>query len=561
MKRLSVLFFVIPIVFLGGQRLHRPDRHGLKRQLDELSRIGVTHRLLDQNTIELRDTITGWSRLRTIDEPSETAIRGWAAMRDVPVIDFDPTIVDTSQWIGWYNYWANVPVGNLDVRYPIQAYDFDGNGFPEIYGPFGSPGFGSMTRVYEVYPDGSTTLRHTYNAVAGLSTQVLDVDRNGLLDIVFNRNQDINVYEQPTILSLPTQLKCTYNKYNGLAPYVSIEPMADMDGDSVMDFVHRGADTTLTRGYMLAVSEYNPSAKNFGMVWYTIPPQNEFDGYDVGDYDGDGRMEISASSLWGKVWVIENTGGNDSYALTFQDSLPLVNMFFQASGDVDHDGKRELFVGATMGSGNWTVMYEADSNDHYSSRIVLHLLSGGSLDDPTYFCRDVNSDGQLELVILSGGWMYVFKSNADDSYYLWYLKKGPSSFTVNFHDMDGDGIQDILWSTIRENRWATDIFRGSPLVGVDPEPPALPQRLELQQNYPNPFNPATNFQFSIVNRQFAILKVHNVLGREVATLVNEEKQPGTYTVEWNASGVASGVYFYQLQAGSFTSVKKLLLLK
>jgi hypothetical protein len=89
----------------------------------------------------------------------------------------------------------------------------------------------------------------------------------------------------------------------------------------------------------------------------------------------------------------------------------------------------------------------------------------------------------------------------------------------------------------------------------------LPSRFALFQNYPNPFNPVTIIQFSIVNSQLTILKVYDVLGREVATLVNEVKQPGTYTVQWDASGVASGVYFYRLEAGSFTSVKKLLLLR
>jgi hypothetical protein len=89
----------------------------------------------------------------------------------------------------------------------------------------------------------------------------------------------------------------------------------------------------------------------------------------------------------------------------------------------------------------------------------------------------------------------------------------------------------------------------------------LPTEFSLEQNYPNPFNPVTNFQFSIVNRQLTILKVYNVLGQEVATLVNEVKQPGTYTVQWDASGMASGMYFYRIQAGDFVATRRLLLLK
>jgi CubicO group peptidase (beta-lactamase class C family) len=89
----------------------------------------------------------------------------------------------------------------------------------------------------------------------------------------------------------------------------------------------------------------------------------------------------------------------------------------------------------------------------------------------------------------------------------------------------------------------------------------LPSQYHLAQNYPNPFNPVTNIQFSIVNRQLTILKVYDVLGREVTTLVNEVKQPGTYTVQWEASKVANGVYFYRLEAGGFVDVKKIVLLK
>jgi hypothetical protein len=83
----------------------------------------------------------------------------------------------------------------------------------------------------------------------------------------------------------------------------------------------------------------------------------------------------------------------------------------------------------------------------------------------------------------------------------------------------------------------------------------------LLQNYPNPFNPSTTIKYDLPKDLRVTLKVFNVLGQEVATLVNEEQKAGYRSVEWNAAGVASGVYFYRLDAGSFTSVKKLLLLK
>jgi len=83
----------------------------------------------------------------------------------------------------------------------------------------------------------------------------------------------------------------------------------------------------------------------------------------------------------------------------------------------------------------------------------------------------------------------------------------------------------------------------------------------LSQNYPNPFNPTTSIQYAISSRQFVTLKVYDVLGNEIETLINEEKSAGSYEVEFNAIGLSSGIYFYRLQAGSFIETKKMILLQ
>ena len=89
----------------------------------------------------------------------------------------------------------------------------------------------------------------------------------------------------------------------------------------------------------------------------------------------------------------------------------------------------------------------------------------------------------------------------------------------------------------------------------------IPTEFSLGQNYPNPFNPTTNFEYRIANVEFVSLKIYDVLGREVATLVNEQKPAGEYNVTWDATALPSGVYIYKLSAGNFTEQKKLLLLK
>ncbi|MBK7632721.1 MAG: T9SS type A sorting domain-containing protein [Ignavibacteriales bacterium] len=94
-----------------------------------------------------------------------------------------------------------------------------------------------------------------------------------------------------------------------------------------------------------------------------------------------------------------------------------------------------------------------------------------------------------------------------------------------------------------------------------------PTKFSLEQNYPNPFNPTTSIQYAISSRQFVSLKVFDVLGKEVATLVNEEKSAGSYEIEFNsvetlhATSLPSGVYFYQLKAGDFIETKKMMLMR
>jgi hypothetical protein len=86
-------------------------------------------------------------------------------------------------------------------------------------------------------------------------------------------------------------------------------------------------------------------------------------------------------------------------------------------------------------------------------------------------------------------------------------------------------------------------------------------RFVLLQNYPNPFNPTTTISFSLPSRSFVSLKVFDILGREVATIVSEEMSAGSYSRQWNAAQMSSGIYFYRLQAGTYIEMKKLVFLK
>jgi hypothetical protein len=120
-------------------------------------------------------------------------------------------------------------------------------------------------------------------------------------------------------------------------------------------------------------------------------------------------------------------------------------------------------------------------------------------------------------------------------------------------------------------------LRTGSLVGIEEYATNQVKEYKLSQNYPNPFNPATIIQYSIpavaalspveglnqnrTGSQQVTLKVYNILGKQVATLVNEQQRPGNYEVKWDAAGLATGVYFYTLRAGNFTDTKKLIVLK
>jgi hypothetical protein len=102
---------------------------------------------------------------------------------------------------------------------------------------------------------------------------------------------------------------------------------------------------------------------------------------------------------------------------------------------------------------------------------------------------------------------------------------------------------------------------GGGTTGVRDGTASLPASSHLEQNFPNPFNPTTNIRWTIVDRRLTIVRVFDVLGREVATLLNEVKQPGTHTVRFDGTHLASGVYICRVTAGSFVASRKMLLMR
>ena len=149
-----------------------------------------------------------------------------------------------------------------------------------------------------------------------------------------------------------------------------------------------------------------------------------------------------------------------------------------------------------------------------------------------------------------GAGIQVPGSNPYTNIYLWNLQTpyNPSK------------IQIPMW---QYNTRHNGVYGDINLTGITQNTNTVPEKFNLHQNYPNPFNPTTKIKFDISANTAGqtFLSVYDLLGRAVATLVNEQLQPGTYEVTFDGSNLPSGVYFYKLNSGNFTATKKLVLLK
>lgn len=214
---------------------------------------------------------------------------------------------------------------------------------------------------------------------------------------------------------------------------------------------------------------------------------------------------------------------------------------------------------------------------------ILELLDFGSLGYP--YLEEIKSfeDGFISF------WPYG-DEDGSSIYYQFLAEDGTLDYDVNYFlfcdepcyglsvDISKDGNIILLWmQEIYDQRayftqqWSlstltpiSDLIRldklGATGIEVD-EGGNTPDKYQLSQNYPNPFNPSTEIKYSIPNQSHVSIKVFDILGREVATLVNREQPVGNYEVEFDASSLTSGIYFYRIQTGEFVESKKMVLMK
>lgn len=186
----------------------------------------------------------------------------------------------------------------------------------------------------------------------------------------------------------------------------------------------------------------------------------------------------------------------------------------------------------------------------------------------------VNGDTLVGGVATTFRWRAATNQNEDPHYYelhIWgpgldtLLKTRDTSltFTPSASMQNGQTYRWHVWikdefTEVSSQDTFQLVYRSS---STDVKPDGTVQEFRLLQNYPNPFNPATRITFTIHRMGSVRLSVYDVLGREVATLVNEVKSPGTYDVQWDASGQPSGIYFYKMEAGNLSAVRKMAFIR
>ena len=344
----------------------------------------------------------------------------------------------------------------------------------------------------------------------------------------------------------------------------------------------------------------------FGAFQIEFNHQESFQGslYNVstGDLDNDGNQDIYAF-VWANLTVrfFECTGPDQYELVNSLDSITTPidygSVEGSAVGDANGDGINELYLAGTepdnqlfilTGISDISQITKADFNPFY--KIPVNAL--GKLR--TLNIADYDGDGNISLLIAgetngqiydleytgsgdpadSASWdlsvifdIYEYSGFSPDSIQ-GVSTIDPRLFYGSFaEDMDQDGKAEYLFINYRtafpvwENDKYLFIIENDQVVGVENPQNVIPNQVSLEQNYPNPFNPSTTINFNISERSFVELKVFDLLGNDIVTLVNSEKEGGSYDINFNASNVASGVYYYTLKTNGMILTRKMLLLK
>lgn len=473
-----------------------------------------------------------------------------------------------------WTFWTMVNKGSLDltktetieVRQPgegwIQTYgtyagDLDGDGWSDFMVPNERP---NDVRVFMNDGSGNYNNFSIYQIIGGgrpSPNEGMDFNLDGYIDIAVGNsiNNKLTVF-----------LGDGTGSFSSIQNYFADDGVrgvciADVNGNGFMDVI------TANR-----IASNVSVLLNNGDGTFAPPMNFEGNGSDetgcaTADVNGDGILDLFIAAFGSNEMILFLGDGDGGFNFSSKVTVGAnANPWMIATGDVNLDGVPDV-VSANSGSSNFSVVL-ADVNGNLSSPVNYPTGSFPIAID----LGDIDGDGDLEVVVSNyGSANFNLYENDGTGKYINRrdLEASSAGSCAILHDRDNDGDMDM--TGIDEVDDLLILFTNVNLVDVEDEKFA-PENFVLHQNYPNPFNPSTKIEFQIVDFGLVSLNVYDVLGNEVATLVNEEKSAGIYEVEFSAIGgsafggdtyrLPSGIYFYQLKVGeSFIEVKKMILMK
>jgi len=285
------------------------------------------------------------------------------------------------------------------------------------------------------------------------------------------------------------------------------------------------------------------------------------------------------------------TGTQISYYIAAQDSTGIYLATSPPGGSgVNPPGTTpppQLYVYHVLSHIAFTSNNQKPISDNQYTRDTIHIPENGIVQDLKLNLNlNHTNDGDILITLLKGSSianLSQFNGNNGQNYtnttfhdtasfsitqgtppFTGYFRPQATFSTFNGTQMQGDWILRIYdmrtGNTGTLLNWSLDIKYSKP-VSVKKEETITADKFMLYQNYPNPFNPSTVIRYSISENSNVLLKIYDVLGKEVTTLINEGQSAGTYSVSWNAVSMPAGVYFYRLNANEYTETKRMILMK
>jgi hypothetical protein len=268
--------------------------------------------------------------------------------------------------------------------------------------------------------------------------------------------------------------------------------------------------------------------------------------------------------------LIYLAAGDDSLYFAFDITDDIVNT--EAGNSWEQDSP-DLFIGLYHLTGKPHAGYEGDDEPDYHFRFnraeILLDNAGVAIDTAgsRYYWEEQFPSGY----VVEGAMSYAEIADAGDDSVYTPTHGDRLPFNISFSDADGganvrEGIltlsrydDDTAWQTPRDWMYTWIWDEGATAIGDLTQ--VTPFQYELSKNYPNPFNPTTTINYTLAKSGQVTLEVFNMLGQKVKTLVNTKQDAGSYTVQFNANDLASGIYLYRLQSEGFMQVHKMVLLK